>query len=300
MKKLLALLLLSSLLLVGCTYQPETPVTPQTGESSEADETSVLCLVATDGSAVSPYFEIGTNCLKVRKTGDAEIVDDKKGGRTLSVGDNSYPVYYSVTTRPAGELNEVDAYVDSDGVITTNYLKDTDQIYVLAFGDYFMGPMVGGISEELLTAFALKNLPSDFNLDQYRKVYEGDENFGAQLVLIRQITEFDTIERITVLVSPEGHLMEMRLENYGQMKAAELEYALASREVLEAAVSAQIRNTYKDPDGAAIETITFSAITLGKDISGEAYYNVTADVTYSGTTAAPTKLQLLYFPERLV
>ncbi len=306
MKKIIALVLFCSFVLFGCTYQPEVPVEPPVQEDAvaPASDTSLLCMVYTgtedDAKKIASYYNIGANCLEVHKRGDAVIEDAKKGGRTSEIGTSAYPMYYSVTTRPADELNFIDAYANQEGTITVNYLKDTDQIAVLSFMNYLDGPVIdGGASEEAVTAFALANLPADFARENYKTVYEGDEILGCQLTFIRQIAGYDTVESINFLVSPEGNLMEMRLQNYGQMKDADVEYALVSRDKLEADVIAQIKGAYQEAEKVGIDTITIDSVTLGRDLNGEAYYNITAKITYLSATSAPTQLLLIYYPSRL-
>ncbi|MBR6530772.1 MAG: hypothetical protein IKT43_05095, partial [Clostridia bacterium] len=200
-------------------------------------------------------------------------------------------------TRPAGELNELDVYTDRDGKITLNYVAGTDDLAVVTFSGTDVAPKVDGqINEATLTAAVLSVLPDDFNVDEWERSYDGSD-YGSMLTYVKKIGEYQTIERVEAIFDFEGYVMEIRVYNYGQM--AEVADKDVDMSALEAAVSGQIQKYYRKAAENPITSIKLISAVMGKDVDGEVYYSVSADITYTNTTSAPASLQVIYFPDRV-
>lgn len=299
MKKLILLVCLCSLLLVGCLPTPVV-VDPGTTDPSTLPVTvdDACCFVQTDAGSNATYYGFATNSLKSREMGSAEKKADAVSSRTLEIMDKSFPVYYSVSTRPSGELNEVDAYANLDSTVVANYFSGTDELAVVTFADTTVSPKFEGeLNEESLKAAFIDLLPESFDPAAYDFVYDGSEELGYQLVFVGKLGEFSTNERLTMLLDYEGHLMEYRLENYGKLSAV-AEKGI-DRAALEVAVSSYVQKAYRQADKAAITSVKLSSATVGADLDGSIYYTVEVAVEYTASTAAPSVLNLLYFPTRV-
>lgn len=297
MKRILLLIVASFLLLASCTPAPLVSPAPTPGVAGENDP---CCLVVTDAGTIADYYTFGTNCLKVREMGDAYKAEDAPRSLSFEFGGKEYPMYYSVTVRPSGELNVLDAYRDVDSFIQLNVLHGTEEACVVSFADSTISPTLeGDLNEENIIAFAQSLLPEGFDpahFDENLQINEG--GLGAFLTYTGKIGDLPTIERAEIILDGSGALTELRIYNYKQFSDVSVEQVL-DLSAIQVAVSAQIQKAYRNASETPIETVMVKSATLGKDVDGELYYTVNAEITYSGTTAAPTTLDLLYFPARL-
>lgn len=294
MKRTLVFVLLSLLVLTACQPVVPTPiVNPVTPPASD----NAVCTWFTAPQALETQnFNFAQNSLEISKMGEAVKDPELVGGKTLTVLDKNVPVYYSVTTRPSGELNEVDVYSNREGTVTLNVIRKTGANCVVSFTGIDVSPKIDGdLNEKNVVATAISLFPDDFDPEQYVKYYDASE-MGYQITYIGKIGDFETVERLECIFDYEGYLMEMRLQNYGCMDAAK-EHAV-EKAVLEAAVTGQIQKAYLKSAENPITKVVVNSATLGLDTDGEAYYSVNASVEYEKAGIAPSTLNLVYYPSR--
>ncbi len=295
MKKI-AVVFLAFLTFALCACRSEIPQTNDNPYFGSTDSEAAVCLQETLATTVQNYYAFALNNLDVVKMGDAYTVDDVQKGMTYEILGSSYPLYYSVTTRPSGELNEVDAYNSSSGNVILNFLRGTKETYVITFMDTSAPKVKGDLNEKNLTQYVLSLFPESFEESEYEKSYEGGD-FGHHFVYTKKIGDFQTVERLECLFDYDGYLMEVRLQNYGHMEAVRDKAVDAN--ALQVAVSGAVNQAYLQKDVNPIKTVQVKDAVMGKDVDGEVYYTVQVSVEYEKSSMAPQELNLIYYPERI-
>ena len=295
MKKLVCLAFVCLLCLVGCASDPfPTPVPMDTPvETVKWPGEYGACLLANDTTATAAYYNLEANKLEFYKSGDYGKNESAPASRTVEFGEDSYPMYYSITTRPAGYLDEVDAYVSSDSNVTMEFLKGTDTLVTARFMDNYP-KLDGEANKETCIKFVESLLPDGVDLKDWEVYYDDETGFG-QLVLSRVVSGILTAENITLFIDSEGHISEFCwTQPYLGEKVADVEVSSSALQVL---VEGCLKAAYKAPANP-IKLVEVAAVSLGADLDGSHFFSATVIVEYEDNSVSgiPLTLDILLYP----
>ncbi len=295
MKRFLCVCLLLALTLSLCACKKEEAETPKTkdpvtvtvegvdGTSLDFAVCTLLSAVAEGQTTVYQNFNFPENDLEIYAAGEYYKDETLQKSKTITVMGQNYPMYYSITTRPAGYSNEVDSYKTSDGKAVVELIHGTDIVQVANFTEEYRPKMEGDLTQENCIALAKSFLSEDIDEDQWVSEYNDQEFYDVKLV--KTLGEFFTKESIYIQFDTEGYVTEIRWENPNMTAAmTDCDYTVAD---IQKATEAAIEKAYTASEVNPILAVDeLSGVTLGVDLDGTIFFEVVVTLQYQVPTAA--------------